>query len=353
MIRYLMLVLLFTGSVRAGIDLRLPTENHHLFTGEPEKFYMYVERTFEGEVSKPWEGGSFGMVRNAVRMNNQMVLTKFHEGIDISPMNRDKAGNPLDQVTSIADGQVVHVSPIAGRSNYGKYVVVEHTWDQSAVYSLYAHLSEISCKPGDVVKTGSVLGQMGFTGAGIDRTRAHVHVELGMMLSRRYDDWCKGGAAGTNYHGPYNGMNLIGADVAAFFLAHKDNPEIKFSEFVTQTPAYFKVLVPSHGVPDFVVRYPWILRGDPQGAKSWEISFSALGLPVAFAPSQREVTAPVVTAVHPSTLPQRYLTRNLISGQDVHATLTSGGKQLITLITDDFPVAREQAMERKPAGPKS
>ena len=43
-----------------AVELQLPTENHHLFTGEPEKFYMYVDRTFEGETSKPWEGGSFG-----------------------------------------------------------------------------------------------------------------------------------------------------------------------------------------------------------------------------------------------------------------------------------------------------
>ena len=66
--------------------------------------------------------------------SDQVILTKFHEGIDISPVNRDRAGNPLDLVSSIADGRVVHISPISGRSNYGKYVVVEHIWENSSIY---------------------------------------------------------------------------------------------------------------------------------------------------------------------------------------------------------------------------
>ena len=45
-------------------DLRLPTENHALLDKQPDKFYMYVERTFEGQTTKPWEAGSFGFVRS-------------------------------------------------------------------------------------------------------------------------------------------------------------------------------------------------------------------------------------------------------------------------------------------------
>ena len=63
----------------SAVELRLPTENHHLFSGQPEKFYMYVDRTFEGETSKPWEGGSFGFVRTPIRLGQDVVLTKFHE----------------------------------------------------------------------------------------------------------------------------------------------------------------------------------------------------------------------------------------------------------------------------------
>lgn len=322
----------------APIDLRLPTENQHLFTGELDKFYMYVDRNFEGQATQPWEAGSFGFVRTAVRINGQVILTKFHEGIDISPVKRDKAGNPLDLVSSIADGKVVYISPQAGRSNYGKYVVVEHMWENSPVVSLYAHLAEITCKPGDPVKAGSVLGRMGYTGAGINRVRAHCHLELGLVMSSRYEDWHKQTGGGLNYHGLFNGMNIAGSDVARFFVEQKANPELQFSQFMAATPVYFKVLVPAKGIPDIVQRYPWICQGSPEGASSWEISFTATGLPVSFVPGTREATAPIITAVRPSEIPHQHLTRGLISGSGNKATLTNGGKKLVALLTGDFPV---------------
>lgn len=341
---YLILTLTLANFLEAAIDLRLPTENQHLFNNQPDRFYMYVDRTFEGETSQPWEAGSFGYVRNALRIQDQVILTKFHEGIDIQPVNRDRAGNPLDLVFSIADGRVVHVSMISGRSNYGKYVVIEHPWEDSQIYSLYAHLAEITCNPGDPVKAGAVLGRMGYTGAGINRVRAHLHLELAMLMSHRFDDWATGMI---NHHGNFNGMNLTGADVARFFLAHKANPELKFSEFIATTPVYFKVAVPANGTPDFVTRHPWICRENPENAASWEVSFSSTGMPVSFAPSQRRIHAPTVTAVRPSDIPHRYLTRNLITGQENKATLTEGGKKLLALLMDDFPVSEAKNQSTK------
>ncbi len=341
MIRLISLVFVLAGFLHAEpADLRLPTENCHLFDGQFDRFYMYVDRTFEGQASKPWEAGTYGFVRNAVRINGEVLLTKFHEGIDISPMKRDKAGNPLDMVTSISAGQVAHVSAVSSHSNYGKYVVVEHLWEGTKVVSLYAHLADITVKPGDAVTATTPLGRMGFTGAGIDRTRAHCHVELGMLMSSRYEDWHKKFSGGVNHHGNYNGMNICGAEVSRFFVEKKANPELKFSHFITTTPAYFKVAVPiGNGTPDFVVRYPWISQGTMEGAKSWEISFTATGLPVAFRPSQREVTTPVIVSVRPSTVPHRYLTRNLVSGEGNRATLSDSGKKLLALLTGDFPVS--------------
>lgn len=338
MLRYFSLFVLVVGALRAApLDLRLPTDNHYLFTNEPERFYMYVDRNFEGVATKPWQAGGYGFVRTAIRVNGEMLLTKFHEGIDIAPLKRDAAGNPLDPVSSIAAGRVAYTSPIAGRSNYGKYVVVEHTWDNSPIYSLYAHLSEVTCKPGDTVEPGTVLGKMGFTGAGITRTRAHCHLELAFMLNAHYEEWQKKNGGGLNYHGNYNGMNLSGAEVPRFFLEHKDNPELTFAQFIAATPVYFKVTVPAHGTPDFVQRYPWINRAPAVKPVSWEISFSATGLPVAFAPSDREVATAIVTAVRPSTVPHRYLTRGLISGEGNHATLSQAGNQLVDLLLAELP----------------
>ena len=337
MTRLLALILCLTGILEAApLDLRLPTENEHLFTGEMDQFYMYVDRDFEGQTTKPWEAGSYGFVRTAVRINGEMLLTKFHEGIDICPMKRDAAGNPQDLIGSVATGRVAYISPIAGRSNYGKYVVVEHPWENSSILSLYAHLAEITCKVGDPVNAGTIIGKMGFTGAGIDRTRAHCHLELGMLMSTHYEEWHKKFGGGVNLHGNYNGMNITGAEVSRFFLEQKTNPDLQFSQFIASTPVYFKVTVPSHGMPDFVKRYPWISHGDATTAVSWEISFSATGLPVAFSPSPRAVAAPTVTSIRPSSIPHRYLTRGLISGEGNQATLSNSGKQLVSLLTDDL-----------------
>jgi hypothetical protein len=143
----------------------------------------------------------------------------------------------------------------------------------------------------------------------------------------------------------FNGMNLTGTDVARFFMEHRANPELRFNEFVASTPVYFNVAVPAQGTPDFVIRHPWILRGSPEGAVSWEISFSSTGQPVAFAPSQRKVDSPVITAVRPSSTPHRYLTRSLVDGTGNRASLTRYGKQLVALLTDDFPVSVAQAAE--------
>ena len=302
---------------------------------------MYVDRNFEGQHTKPFEGGKFGFVRTPIRVNGEVLLTKFHEGIDIAPIKRDAAGNPLDLVSAIADGTVIHVSPLAGRSNYGKYVVVEHAWENSSVFSLYAHLSKITVNPGDVVKTGSVIGQMGFTGDGIDRTRAHVHLELAFLMSRHFDEWQKHNGGGINYQGNFNGMNLSGIEVSEFFLAHKAKPELTFSQFVASVPVYFKVSVPANGPLDFVKRYPWIVQGDPTGAVSWDIAFSATGHPIAFIPSKRPVVTAVLSSIRPSPTPHRYLTRGLVIGEGNQASLSPNGLKLVSLLTDNFPKATQ------------
>lgn len=320
------------------LEIGLPTENHHLFSGDPEKFYMYVDRNFEGETSQPWEGGSFGYVRSPIRVGGKVVMSRFHEGVDISPVKRDKAGNPLDLVMSIAEGKVVHANAISGRSNYGKYVVVEHDWENSKVCSLYAHLAEITVEPGDAVKMGSVLGRMGYTGVGLNRTRAHVHLELGLSMSMNYEGWHKQNFGSPNYHGNYNGMNLAGVDVASFFKEHRKNSALTFSEFVLSRPMQFKVAVPAgNGEPEFLTRYPWMRRPGPASPTSWEIGFAATGHVISFTPSERVVQEPIVTHLRPSEISQRWLTRGLLQGEGNKVSLSHGGQNMVALVMDDFP----------------
>ncbi|MEP4079667.1 M23 family metallopeptidase [Haloferula sp.] len=335
----LLTVLLPAFSLAEQVQFQLPTENENLFTGDLDKFYMYVDRTFEGVSSKPWEGGAFGLVRNPIRTNTGVEYMRLHEGIDISPVKRDKAGNPLDLVMSVADGKVVHLSDSAGRSNYGRYIVVAHPVDASGsvVHSLYAHLAKATVKPGDTVKRGSVLGRMGYTGAGINRTRAHVHLELGLMMSPRFDGWIRTYGGGTNHHGNYNGMNLIGMDVARFLTEHRADPSLTVTEFVRKSPAYFKVTIPRDGTLEFAELHPWLVYGDVnKPGPSWELSLTSTGLPTGITVSQRKVSAPIVSAVRDSGGPHRYQTRGLLSGEGRTATLSSSGQKLIALLAGSF-----------------
>jgi len=98
---------------------------------------MYVDRTFEGKTSRPWSAGKYGFVRNLRRTEDGLIGTRFHEGIDISPLKRDKDNRPLDAIKAIDSGVVAYVNDEASRSNYGKYIVIEHNWDSGPLFSLY------------------------------------------------------------------------------------------------------------------------------------------------------------------------------------------------------------------------
>src|ERR1044071_1698578 len=149
------------------LDLVLPTDNDALFSGGGAAFYQYIERDYNGVKSTPWEGGQYGFVRDPKSAGGRVVYTRFHEGIDIRSVHRDANGEPLDEVRSIADGEVVHVSLVPGYSNYGKYIVIEHRWDGSKYYSLYGHLSSIGVRSGQDVRKGDQIAVMGYTGAGL------------------------------------------------------------------------------------------------------------------------------------------------------------------------------------------
>lgn len=102
------------------LGLVLPTNNRALFDGNLSSFYMYTDREFEGKKSRPWSGGKYGFVRDQKRTNQGVIYTRFHEGIDIAPVSRDKSGHPTDRVHSILPGKTVYTNTSPGRSSYGK-----------------------------------------------------------------------------------------------------------------------------------------------------------------------------------------------------------------------------------------
>ncbi len=131
---------------------------------------------------------------------------QFHEGIDIKCISRDRRGEPTDSVFAAMAGIVRHISTSAGDSSYGRYIVLEHPEQTPAIYTLYAHLAHIApgLKVGDQVTRGQVIGTMGHSSGGyiIPRDRAHLHFEMGVMVTRDFASWYatkKSGSA--NDHG--------------------------------------------------------------------------------------------------------------------------------------------------------
>ncbi len=325
------------AAAQLPMGLVLPTDNRWLFTDKPWNFYMYTNRSFEGTRSTPWQGGQFGFVRNQKRISSGVIMTKFHEGVDIKPAKRSSDGTPLDVVRSIAAGEVVHTSHISGQSSYGKYVIIRHEWGYGPFYSLYAHLMTISVKPGQEVRPGTPLGRLGYTGVGIDKTRAHLHLELNMMLNWSFERWHDRNYRTPNYHGRYNGLNLVGLDISGILKAHRANPNLALPDFIARMSTYYKVIVPNRGPLEIVKRYPWLQRGSSAGSTaSWEISMSRSGVPLAVEPSRTRVTRPTVSWVKYSSTYHSYHTRSRLSGSGSKASLTNTGERFLELVTGQF-----------------
>jgi murein DD-endopeptidase MepM/ murein hydrolase activator NlpD len=316
------------------LNLTLPTENDAIYRGDGPGFYQYIERDFKGEKSTPWEGGQYGFVRDPVETASGIVYTRFHEGVDIRPLQRDERGEPLDPVRAIAGGVVVHTNLVPGFSNYGKYVVVEHRWDGCNYYSLYGHLSSIQVKVGQRVQQRDQLGVMGHTGEGLNQTRAHVHLELNLMLSRQFESWHDSlFKTDPNHHGLYNGINLMGIDIARLYLALQKRPSLTIQEFLSEEETLYRVLLPDSSHFDLRRFYPWMVA-QKNGEKpvSWEVSFNRAGVPLKIEPSAKHVGGPELSYMKQTGIDSSYLTRGQIAGRGQGAQLTEKGKQFVRLL---------------------
>jgi murein DD-endopeptidase MepM/ murein hydrolase activator NlpD len=331
-----LIALIFLGATAGRaepLNLVLPTDNDALLRGDGPAFYQYIERDYHGEKSTPWEGGRYGFVRNPVETSAGIIYTRLHEGMDIKPLQRDAGGEPLDVVRAIAPGLVVHANPTAGWSNYGRYVVVEHRFDGCKYYSLYGHLSSISVHEGQHVQQRDQLGVMGHTGEGLNQARAHVHLELNLMLSRQFDAWHEAHFKNDpNRHGLYNGLNLVGIDIARLYLALQKQPALTIPEFLAEEETLYRVLVPASKNFDLAKFYPWMVRRSEAEPASWELSFNRAGVPLKIQASAKPVVEPELSYMKPSGVDGATLTMDRISGHGANAHLTEKGRQFMRLL---------------------
>ena len=261
---------LAVSAFSARADVVWPTPSKDFAEGRPPE--AFLQPTVSGNPMS----GAFGDVRN----NGY----KFHEGIDIKPLNRDKKYEALDDIYAAMDGRITLVNRFAGNSGYGKYVVLVHDTEDVAVYTLYAHMAEISpsMAVGGHVRAGARLGKMGRSAGGytIRKEQAHLHFEIGLMSSMNFDKWYYGSRRfkDKNKFGNYNGINLTGFDPLDFFYSARAGKINSMAEYIKGLPTAFTVRIATDAVPDFAKMYPNLVENAGAG-NGWDISFTWYGLP--------------------------------------------------------------------------
>lgn len=250
-----------------------PTGSTAFFDGK--HFSEYTQATASGMA----ESALFGCTRNSGR--------RFHEGIDIAPELPRQRGEATDPVLAVGEGRVAYVNNVPGNSSYGRYLIIEHDTARPAFHTLYAHMRTITVETGQRIKSGDKVGIMGRSAGGyvIPQSRAHLHFEMGLRLSDRFQDWYDRQEFGSqNHHGVYNGMNLVGWDPLDYYQWQKQNAGDNVLSYIRQLPVGFILQVRHESTPDFLRRYPALLdnisgEGELIG---WEIQFTAWGLPIAW-----------------------------------------------------------------------
>ncbi|MBE2214149.1 MAG: M23 family metallopeptidase [Opitutaceae bacterium] len=315
-------------------ELIWPTPRPALHEGRPHA--DYIQPTESGTV----ESGMFGCTRTSGR--------QFHEGLDLKALNRDRRGEATDPVVAVAPGVVRHVNSVSGRSNYGRYVVVEHTGFSPAVITLYAHLGSIApdIQPGAQVQAGTQLGIMGRSAStGIPRERAHLHIEIGFWLGRGFQAWYERQKyPSKNEHGTFNGMNVVSMDFLDFMEQRRRGVVQDLRDYIQTLPTAATVVVKTRAVPDFVQRYPDLVQAAPPatGIAGWRIEFTWFGLPKAWWPLDASEAAAVqgtgnIVVFHDRAILERYPCQSIIR---TRGGVVSPGPKMQDVLEIIFTAAR-------------
>ncbi len=144
-----------TGEYRGIGDFRYPSDYHHLIgrsgTSKPS---LYQPRA-DFELSWPLKH---------VKINRGFMAGRTpHDGLDL-------AGAKGTPILAAHSGYVVYSG--SEFNGYGRMILLEFN-DEWA--TLYAHMSKLFVRNGDIVERGQVIGEMGRTGRA---SGVHLHFEL-------------------------------------------------------------------------------------------------------------------------------------------------------------------------------
>lgn len=260
-------------AVRPALRYTYPTDQQNLHEIESSEVY---QPTASGRV----ESALYGSSRTVQRGGR--LLSRFHAGIDIAPMRRDRRGRPKDKVYAVTEGKVAYINPVGGNSSYGIYVVLLHPDPIGDIYTLYAHLARVSGKlaEGQPVGSGDVLGIMGNSAStGIPMQRAHLHFEIGLIKNMRFHSWHREQGLIPD-HGTFHGYNLSAVNPLALYRSGGAEILFDMKEHLRAEPPAFKIVVSREEPLDFFMRYPALWHGPPYEEKAMTLAVSEGGTPL-------------------------------------------------------------------------
>jgi len=324
------------GETREEKDQRreygYPTAQTRLSETNDVSVYM---PTASGRVSS----ALYGSVRT-----NDRLQARFHAGIDIAPMERNRAGAPLDDVYAVREGRVITVNRAGGASSYGAYVVLGHDDRLGEIYTLYAHLAHVAegIRAGVTVTEGQVLGRMGNTAStGIPMVRAHLHFEIGVLYNRHFEKWGRRNYKKGLSYGLGHGWNLAPVDPLALYGAGDERPRFCMAEHLAGLSPAFVVVFSARRPPDYFDRYPALWQegggGAATGMEAMAMGVSEAGTPVWGRPAEPGEQArltrgrPVVLTVDEDVLGRNGM--RLVARAGDGWQLTTAGERWLDILT--------------------
>ncbi|MBK1877173.1 M23 family metallopeptidase [Pelagicoccus mobilis] len=240
-----------------------------------------MEGVLQPTVSGRITSGLFGCVRNSGH--------RFHEGIDLRAIARDRRNEATDPIFAFDEGVVRYVNRTAGNSSYGRYIVIEHPKIAPGFISLYAHLSTVpeGIVEGVKVSGGQEIAIMGRSAGGysIPRSRAHLHFELGFWLGPRFQRWYDQQPYDSkNEHGAFNGMNIIGLDTWELCGALRRGEAASAWEYIMSEQIAVEAFVRDTQIPDLLKVNPHLMENSviPADHVGWRVELTWYGLPTRF-----------------------------------------------------------------------
>ena len=155
-----------------------------------QNFYQVIERNLHGVISHP-------VARRAIRFRARSGASRRARQFTPGSTRAWTSGrcgamrgaNRSMRCARSRRAKSFTPASAAGSSNYGRYVVVEHRWGGSSLLQPLRASEHDRGDDGQAVGRAKNSASWVTPATGINRERAHVHVELNLLLNDHFEEW--------------------------------------------------------------------------------------------------------------------------------------------------------------------